>query len=418
MPVQTNLAASDRIYAQQDVNAFQKQDVYFVLTAADELPNHVVWSTVTGSQKWTPNMGSLMRTVTPEPSPVSEQQPNPNNITEASKKNVYSQRERTEDARVKKHRFESEQIHFLGEFQDVRRNQLDPLTRDITRQIAVYNDHFIREAAFQRAPYIYVCGYQGNSTLGQSALVPSPNTKENSNIPQPKTAAFLTDIAGYCKGIPSLEEIDRVRITLKNDLGAIPFSGAKSSMPLKNDLLKGTYNLVIGDESWNNLKWSDNANWLKSTDTDFIFKSFRGRLFGDIDTQCERFPLRMTAAGAFPAPQITDDDGNTRPNPDYINAPFEFGWVMGDDFGASIEIGPPTPAYAGKATETSAKLDWNGKPTLTSNFLIKHADGTYETNSYGEFRKIQSQLVMGYVPRRALSMVPFLYKRARVGKDV
>lgn len=418
MPTQLNLSATDRQFAQQDVSNFNKYDHYFTLFSAAELPNWEVWSKLTASVKWTPNMGTTMRAITPERSPVREQQPRPENVTSPAKRNVYSQKERTEDARVKHHKFESDQIHWLGPWQDVRSNQLDPLLRDITRQQAIFNDHFIREQAFQRAPYIYVCGYEGSSNLGTDALVEAPNTKDSADA-VPKTAAFLTELAAKCTGLLTLEELDLTSIILKNDLGALPFNGPKGGMPLKNDLLKGTFAYCIGDEAWNNFKWGENANFLKALDSDFIFKTFSGRLFGRLDCQAEPYPLRMSDDGTFPDPEVEDEYGFIRPNPSYIKAPFEFAWGMGDDFGASIEIGPPPKDFAsGKVTDASAKLIWNGKPQLTDKFLVKHGNGDYELNStYGEFRKIIAKTICGYIPKRALNAFPILYKRARVARD-
>jgi hypothetical protein len=415
---QTGLSARDRAEAQQDVNAFTKYDHYFTLMAAAEAPTWDVWGKLTGSKEWTTNMGSLMKTVTPERSPVREQQPRPENITAPAKRNVYGQGERQEEARVKHQKFESDQIHWLGTWQDVRSNQLDPLVKDITRQQSIWGGHFTRDQAFQRAPYIWICGYDGsNANFGKGQLITAPNSKDNADA-VPKTVDFLTEAANVCKRHYTLEELDRSYLALKKDLGATPFGGPKNGQPLKNDLMQGTYQAVIDDETWSNYKWSENANFLKSNDDGYAFKTFKGRLFGLIDAQAEQYPLYMTAAGTFPDPEIADDNGNTRPNPEYFNCPFVWNWICGDDFGASLQIGPPPKDFSsGKVTDASAKLVWNGKPMLTDKFLVKHGNGDVEMNAtYGEFRKVIAKTICGYVPKRALNMIPVLSLRARVAR--
>lgn len=412
MATTLNLAANDRHLAGQDPAKFTKYDIYFTLFAAQELQNWETWNKLTGTEKWTTNMGPLMRAVTPEGSPVTEQEPNPNPITQLSNRNVYSQTERTEDGKIYKHRFESDQISFLGPWQDVRRNQIDPLLRDITQKIVIYGDQHTRHRATQRAPYIYVCGWQG---VGDN-VIEVPNTKTTPDI-TPKTTDFWKDLVANCNGPLKLEDVDRASLVLTEDLGADPFSGAKSGIPQKNDLMKGTIMSVIGKEAWNRFKWSENADYLKAIDTDFIHNNFQGRLWGRIDSIAERFPLRIAADGTRPAPQIIDGNGYRRPNPAYINAPWELGYFAGDDFGASLEVGPPPKEFTtGSITADSAKLAWNGKPFLSSNILLKYADGSYDTNDYGEMRQIKSQLAVGYVPKRALSLLPVLYMRDRVSR--
>lgn len=413
MPSTLNLAANDRHLSQASTTAFNKYDVYFVLFSAREFPLYNTWDKLSGSEKWTQNMGPTMRAITPQGAPFTEQEPDPNPITQLSKRNVYSQKESTEDGLIYKHRFESEQIPFVGPFQDVRRDQVDPLLKDVSQQINVYSDSFTRHRATQRAELIYVCGYTGTG----DNVVEVPNTKVNSAETTPKTTAFWADLVGKCAGPLKLEDMDRTSLILTEDLGADPFSGPKSGMPLKNDLMRGTLQYVIGKEAWNRFKWSENADYLKAIDQDFIFQNFQGRLWGRLDCQAERFPLRIAADGTRPAPQIVDTYGRRRPNPAYINAPFEVGYAIGDNFGKSLEVGPPPKEFAGgKATGTTAKLEWNGKPRLTNNILVKYADGSLDTNDYGEVVQIRSQLAVGYVPGNALALLPILYMRDRVSR--
>jgi hypothetical protein len=357
-------------------------------------------------------MGPTMRAITPQSSPFTEPEPSPNPITQLSKRNVYSHLESVEDGLIYKQRFESQQIPFVGPFQDVRRDQIDPLLKDVGQKINLYADAHTRHRALQRAEHIYVCGYTGPG----SNVLTVPNTKTTTDV-VPKTDAFWEDLVGKCGGPLKLEDMDRASLILTDDFGADPFSGAKSGVPMKNDLMKGTLQAVLGREAWNRFKWSENADYLKALDQDFIFQNFQGRLWGRIDTQAEYKPLRIAADGSRPAPEIYDSLNRRRPNPAYINAPFEVGFICGDNFGKSIEVGPPPKEFAGgKATEKSAKLDWNGKPRLTTNILVKYEDGSLDTNDYGEVVQIRSQLAVGYVPGNALALLPFVYLRDRVSR--
>jgi hypothetical protein len=250
----------------EDVNKYQKLPFYLVKNEVKRFPLYKTWDLLFGSQKWTPNMGSIMRGVRPEYSPIANSFVYPQNITGLPNKNVFETSESTEEARIKIHRFESKQFHFLPSFQDFRENQLKWNHDDIIRQIAFYNEQFIRGMVFYRSPNIYICNNNGNSTqLGASNLVVGcPTNDPASTVPNDgKTAAFLQDVAGAVGGNFSLRSLYNACQVLDEDLSAPTFEGVNNS-PKENALVQGRYVLVCGTEVWRNFLVDPMVNQLKA----------------------------------------------------------------------------------------------------------------------------------------------------------
>jgi hypothetical protein len=414
-------------FTQEDVNKFAKLPFYLTHNEVRRFPMYKVWDALYGTKKWQQNMGPIMRGVRPENSPIADSFVYPNYIQSTPRKNVYEILESQEDARIRLHRFESKQFNFLPNFQDFRDNQLKFPHDDLIRQIALYNERFIRGTIFHRAPAIMIAGNNGtDANIGTNELVdgcPATDLPENGAAPVGgKNAAWLAAVAGTVGQALTLKVINKATGCLDDDLGALPFEGTLNT-PRDNDLVKGKYVLITGTEAWRQFMWDDSVGDLKAVSLDLLFDGFKGSLFGQVTTRAERFPLRMNMRGEFVAPQVIDLLTNkTRPNPRYTgmdaatDAVIEWAFLCGADAWNTITVGPPPKEFTSKKMDAKKfySLKWNGEVQLTDQVLIRYPDGTYDLNKYGTQLQLISQAVFGALAAEVNNILPICFRRRRV----
>lgn len=406
----------------EDVNKYQKLPFYLVKNEVRRFPLYKTWDALVGTIKWQDNMGTTMRGVRPEYSPIADSFVYPQEITAAPNRNIFETQESTEEATLKLHRFESKQFHFLPSFQDFRENQLQWNHDDIIRQIALYNERFIRGVVFHRSPNFMVCGNQGNSplTLGTSELIQgAPTANPSSGQADGKNAGFMQDVAGNIGCGLTLKAVYKACQYLDDDLQA-PFFEGTMNTPRDNELIKGKFVLICGTDSWRQFTWDASISVLKSINLDLLFDGFKGSLFGMVTCKPEKYPLRFGDDGVFIAPQVMDNvTKKTRPNPIYTSlqtAPYEIAFLVGADAWKSIAVGPPPKEFASKnmSAEKFYSLKWNGEVQLTDQVLIKYSDGSLDLNRYGTQLQLIAQGTFGILGAEINNVLPMAFRRTRI----
>jgi len=395
----------------EDKDRFNKLPFYLVKNEIKVFPRWNIFDQLFGDINWEPNMGNVMRAVTPQSSPVGQTFFFPNNIDVVPNKNVYQVTESSEDARVKAHRYESQQFSFVPYFTSFWRDHLQYANKDIARQIQVANNIFIRTNMWAKSQYVYLAG---------TGLVAAPTADMNSTLDAAgsKTTAWLQAQIASVKNNLSLRTLYRAQLAHREDLGAPPFEGVKN-MPEDNEGLKGKYVIVGSTEAWDVFPFDPDTNLLKSINLDLLFKDFNGLLFGKVVYKFDPFPMRFTGAGAFVAPEIYRDTDKKRvPNPAYTDptqAPYEVAWMVGAESCKTIKVGPPPKEFA--AQSMSAKkfyqLKWNGEIQLTDQVLVTYADGSIDLNVYGTQLKFISQCTHGYLVGEPRFTFPIIFQRKR-----
>lgn len=427
MPAQYNLPEYVGAYTSEDVDLYNKLPFYL---AAMQVMRQSKWDTYNklfGSIKWQANMGSTMKGVEAVHTPIGRQFFSPQPITGQPKKDVFTPLERTEQCNILMHDFDSNQIYFLPSFQDFRTNQVDFTHEDITRQMSVANEMFIRTVMLQKSPFVFIAGRQpvaGDLNLGMPELVGAPYIGAGVTVVDPsegsagKSTEWLKAAAAQV-GAPGLSfpTVDRMYLCLRDDLGAPFFEGGANS-PKDNELLKGKYVFVGSQEAYGMFKYDPWVRALRDINWNIAIDGFRGSPWDEITWKSERYPLRMTAAGTFPVPEIQDDNNDTVVNPEYAAAKYEWGFILGADAYKTIKIGPPPKPFAGKMSlDQFNGMNWNGEVQLTRDFLIQYLDAdnntVLDTNARGRYVKFISSLTMGCMATRSRNAIPVLYERAR-----
>ena len=454
-------------------SAFKALSYYLAKNEVALYPKWNIYDQLFGSIKWQPNMGSVLTGTTPTPSPVLRTTFMPEVLTNFPKKDQFTVGERTEDASLGMHRFESNRFRFLSNFESFWRDHLSYAQSDIVRQIQNANNTFIRTLMYYQAPDAYVVGQGLSSQIAHSGSIKKTSlaqsdirTIENgldtagattTAIAQSSGDQFRQDCTDGSAGgsddgdVPastiSLKEIFKAMLVLQEDIQAPTFDRLHN-VPKTSEMVKGKYVLICSTEAWASLLWDTNlrtghttagATQLAPANLNLLQDGFAGDLLGKITAKFDPFPMRFDHNGTFVVPQ-KESGGKVVPNPAYTaigdgdtgfdsdgstndagNASYEIAFLVGADAFKAINVGPPPKEFASKNMNAKKfySMKWNGEVTLTDQFLvptsgtaISATPGT-ELNVYGDYLKFISQAVIGGIAGDARYCLPIIYKRRR-----
>lgn len=436
MPVQWNLPTTGASWTVQDVERFNKAPFYLYKQMSEHLPYWSTWKGLFGKLPWSPNQGDVIVGVQNEYSPKGSQVMKPNYITSTPLKTVASYFQRTNTGRIYLHDFESPIFSFLPNFRDFVTGQLDWANKDLSRQIAMGYDDFCRWQAWQVAQHVFVCGASSPYVTGVPVGPPGEGV-----LADPKDAAFNLSIAASLgsSGFLDFRTIVGVRSYARDVVGMVPWDGVPGK-PADNAIMGGRW-LLIGEAAlYEALSYDEHVLNTRMLTQDLQHKEWGGVISGNIEFRSERYPLRMAADGTFPEPEIeqtfpanaTITSGNssitnpggatskqTIPNPAYVNAPYGIAHFFGNNPFKTIDVGPPPAEFAAKKLDPVrlSKLSWNGEIRMTDNILVNYGGSgglsleTMDTNKYGKFLQLISEVTLGFMPFNMRNYLPILYRR-------
>ena len=448
---------------------FKSLSYYLAKNEVALYPKWNVYDTLYGSIKWQPNMGSTLTGTTPTPSPVLRMTFMPEVLTAYPKKDQFTVGERTEDASLGMHRFESNRFRFLSNFESFWRDHLSYAQSDIVRQIQTANNVFIRTLMYYQAPDLYISGKGLSSQLAHADVYTRKRELSQADIRKVENGGdsstdvitdgtsgqtitvsagnmFRNDIAHGGTAVSevlTLKEIFKAMLVLQEDVQAPPFERTFGALNT-SEMVKGKYVLICSTEAWSSLLWDRNlrtahgasgansGTQLAPANMNLLQDGFAGDLFGKITAKFDPYPLRFSANGDFIAPQTVDTDtGKCVPNPNYTKidaaenavGSHEIAFLVGADAFKTISVGPPPKEFASK--NMSAKkfysMKWNGEVNLTDQFLIPTGSGSAplsdaagsELNTYGDYLKFISQVIIGGIAGDTRYCLPISFLRRR-----
>lgn len=421
MPTALSLPSLDNnicaTWTQDDVDYYNKLPYYFVKATGQWQKTWETWSKLLDTIPWTPNVGDTMREVGIEPTPVLRQQAFPSLLKQTPLADIVHVKERTTDAQLYRHRFITPHFNFLPAFQDFIGNKVAPSQDNLNRQKSIYTEQFYRTHMFHYAPYVYISGV---------GLVEAPSAMGSSDGSTGKSNAWLSANVGAADVRPlSFVELYKALNVFEQEVGATPYEGTQmpngTSSPLTDK-----FALVGQAEVWNS--FIDDP-WVKENrplNLNILTQGFYGDIFGRIRFRHEKYGMRILFNDAltpsFPAPETIEmnpADANymrTMPARDYArNAQIGVAWLVGGPNYKIIEPGPPPAAFSSSDVNGLIGMDWNGKTQMTKNFLVPCVDSAgniqMDTNSWGEFLRLQAQVVMGIVGFNKFNVMPIFYRR-------
>lgn len=422
MPATWDLPRNSGIWDSVEIDRFNRLPVHCAEQSTKQLPRWQRWQKLYSTRKWTPNMGDLLQGVIAELPPITKQNHAPRNITESPLKTVVSHYERTNQARVKRHFFESPLIHFLPSFRDFRTNQIPKATEALNKIVSCGTDFFLRWQSLQYAPRIGICG-----AAAKSDRIIGTTTGEGTDTSSPKDAALFANLAtkvGNNTGFLDFRWMVAFRDYFTREFGALPWDGVPAA-PKENETCKGKFILMGEGSLYDALQFDKHVLNFKDQNVNLINSGFRGIISGNIAFMEECYPHRMAADGTFPEPELelyggatANATGNasqyeTIPNPDYVNAPFGLAYLMGYQPFESIKVGPPPAEFAKKSISMGRyhQLNWNGEIRLTDDVLVNYGSGVLDTNKYGEWLQLICDTTLAILPNTPRHILPIMYRR-------
>ncbi len=426
MPTQIGITPPTGVtYSVQDTAAFARLPVQMANQEKNVYEYSSVWGTQFPSLKFKQNNGDIILGVMPQPSPITSQVHRPNNITEIAKINTYRNRELQNQARVKRHKYMSQQIHWLPDFRDFRKNVMFQM-KDIASQIAVCNDFFIRDQLFHLARHAYIVGRGTSADTAYDESVPFGDPTDSTATVK-DTNWMAAKIQELGTGTLDFKTICAIRDLAQNDLGIAPNDGWKKGNPGDNEIVKGKWVLFGANELLTQLTYDATVNSVRPLAMNLLNSRFSGAISDNIVFRTDPLPLRFAEDGTMPDIQIeqeyntanySGDKGYiTRFTPAYRAAPVSVAFLVGYNPIETIDVGPPPSEFTGKGMTANKfnALNWNGQVQATRNFLVKNSDDSYESNTWDEFIKLIASTVHGVMPVHPFNVIPIVYRRAPGG---
>jgi len=418
MPVQWNVPYPTGIFDQQNVEQFNRLPVWMAKQQTQRIPYWSRWKQKYATIKWEPNMGDILQGIMAEPSPKTVQSFTPRNITEVALKTVVAHYERSNTARIKHHKFESPQFHFLPSFRDFRDKQLKFASDDLSRQIGMAYDDFVRWQILQQSPYIYICG----ATQPYTAVAYGEATDTSSPKGTAEMVSYISQIGAGDAGYLDFRQMCAIRAIARNTILMPPWEGMKAN-PGENETVKGKYILTGEPSLYEALTFDIHVLNTRDLPRDLLNSEFSGIISGNIAFMAERYPLLMADDGTFPGPEVelqlpaltygSNFRYETVPNPPYVGAVAGWAFFEGYNSYETIDIGPPPKEFAGKSisVEKFNSLQWNGEVRMIDDILIDYGNGITDTNKYGEFLQLISYVTLGIIANTNRYCLPVLYRR-------
>lgn len=425
-------------YSETEQNMYHSYPFWltkYVLSMRKYFATH---SDMVGKQRWTPNMGGVMRGVRKESSPHIRQEAAPRELSQVPKKDILDVFEPQIEATLKRHRFESRIFDFYPSFVDFMKDHVKATTIDIAEKLQRYEDIFVRTGIFHMSPYVFVCNRAG----GEVVQAPMWDGKSMLNLPRETTEGTVGKTIAFRQSlVPNIGQPGNLTLVnafladsyMREEIRAAPYSGG-SNKPKDNGALAGMNCLVLSNEAYNQFRFDPFVLAYKSLSEDLIHKGYTGAISENLVCKVEDLPLRMLADGTFPRPQTRElnadayNYGETVNLSDYNQAPYEWAFLYASEGYKSIEVGPPPGEFNGSDVEPDnfKEMFWNGEIKLTKDILIPVAldtdilDGTnsgiatgWETNAYGEKMKAICQVALGLVGTQRRYVMPILFRRKR-----
>ncbi len=420
MPNYIDVPAGNKLWTEEQITLYNQLPFYLAESQVSFFNKWETWPKLLRKKKWQANMGPIMKGVNREPVPILRQTFFPVDIESLSKKDILETREVSEQARLRKHRFESALINFIPSFQDFLKH-IDWNMTCMNAIVKASYDIFLRTYIFHAAPYVWICGKS-------TELTSAPYITGALDVAA-KTTAFLQNAVSQCTAPLNLKNVNKLGTVMEEDVGADYYEG--SAGQTVSEGLKGKYCLVTHNEVWNNFPFDTYLLANRPLDMNIVTDRFKGNLWGKWTTLIERYPIRINADGTLPAsPETVEENssaydyGRTKPNPDYVNAPFAVSFAMGSDAYEALEVGPPPSPFSSGEMDMGKfrALQWNGEVQFTRDFLVKELDENnnvvLDTNKYGEYGQLCTQLAMGIIAIRRANVIPIIHLRQRVGANL
>ena len=381
------------------------------------------WKRIFGSINWEPNKGSTITGVITEPPPTLRQFAFPTAVATApAKKDLIQHRERTFQFSLRHHKFESPAFQWLPSFQDFVKNKIAKNVDFVVKWQEEFAAQFYRGYILHQAPAIMFADINATGMVDDTCPTGDGDSAGSTGKSNAYLAAKIVEMGS--PGNLSLKTLFAALSYLEEDSLATPYQSGSAE---DDSFLNDKYLLMTSSEAFNNFVNDPFLKEMKTYDFNVVTDGFKGSLFGRLTTALHSNPLRFdcstTGVVTWPSPEVVQENtsaanfGQTVRNPAYRNAEYEIAFLCGGQGYSIVDVGPPPAEFARGGADTVGALKWNGRPRITDRFNVPcTTDGAtvqYEPNTYDEFLKVISYMVMGIAGETTRNVLPIVFKRAR-----
>lgn len=405
-----------------DLTLYNSLPAWFVRREVAFRKPYGAFKRIFGSVDWDANKGSTMTGIVVEPPPKLRQFAFPNKVqTAAAKKDIIQHRERTFQWTLAHQKFESPVFQWLASFTNFINDHVMKSLDFVLQWQEDYTSTFYRGQIFHRAPVI---AFADHATTEIDELAPTgegdaagSTGKSNAYL-----AVKIADIGA--PGNLSMRFIGKMLNYMEQDSKVPAYQSGSAS---DDSFLNEKFLLLTSSEVWNSFQNDPYVRENKDCNLNIITQGFTGSLFGRLTTALHSDPIRIARATdgtiSFPAPDTiqeeptADNYGQTIRNPAYRDAQYEVAFLCGAKGYDLVKVGSPPADFAKASSDKLGQMSWNGKPMLTDNLLVpcvgEDSSTVWEPNTYREFLKIISYVIMGIAPVTPRNVVPIVFKRKR-----
>ena len=375
---------------------------------------------ITGRISWKENMGTTMRRVMVEDSPILRQWATPNVISQLPKTDVVGVRERTVEASLRWQNFQTPTFNFRSSFEDFMRGNIEPHRKALTKGMEVFEEMFYLTHLIAYAPYVWVAGH-GLVKAPTGALSIS-NAGAFTNTTGKTAAWWAGDVLSKVSSHLTFQELFKIASSIETEIGMTPYAGS--------ELPSGTSKAL--DEKY--CLWGNNTTftqfvddpWLKEQrpiNMNIVTQGFRGDIFGTYTYKIGKWPWKFLVdrdyTPTLPAPETyvsasEDPDYNrTKPNRLYgVDARIVVTLLFGGNNYSIINIGAPPDLFT-QGAPAFGQMNWNGKIVLNKNILVPSLDPqeniVMDTNSWGHWLRLQAECSYGIVGDNPFNVLPIVH---------
>ena len=426
----------------QDQDEYHRLPYWLVQNTIQRRREWLTWPKLFTKKSWKPNAGEIMTSLQIEPAPIRRTSFYPALIGSRANIDVVNFGEREVQARLHRHKWASPHYSFYPSFADFVADKFAPAADSLERIKMHAEEAFYRTIAFQKAPWVWICGYGAVPAPSSITEVTSDNVPKSDNWILAHLAKCgtntLSETGGYKgpngDGTLSFQELWAAQSFFRTVMGATPYSG--SGLPSgMSSALNEKVCLLTDQRQWDQFVDDPWVRENRPLDMNIINGSLKGDFWGRVTSMLENYGWRWKAAvddGAQSLTWLEPEEVET--NADHVlykrtgpgkaynaDATHMLSGLFGGKFAEIIDAGPPPMQFARKTgSYVTGPMQWNGQIWQTDQFTVPGIDAagnevTELASTWGEYRRLQAQTTYGMLIKDHFNYLPILHKMPDVG---
>lgn len=426
----------------EDLNRYHRLPYWLAENQAEMRRDWLTWPKLFQKKPWKANSGEIMRTVQTETAPIRRNQFIPSLIGSRPNIDIIDFGEREVECRLHRHRWASPHYSFYPSFADWFSDKFAPAAKSIERIKMHAEEAFYRTMAFQKAPWVWICGHGAVQAPSSVTEITSSNIPKSDNWILAHLAKCGSNTADESAGdfvgpagdgTLTFKELWAINSFATEVLGMTPYSGTGLPSGMSAGLNEKLC-LLTAKRQWNQFVDDPWVAENKPLDLNLINGPLKGDFWGMITSMLEHYGWRWKAVVSGGAQSLTWlEPEETEVNADYVlygrtgpnrayatEATHMLSHIFGGKFASVVDAGPPPSEFTSKTGPyVVGPMQWNGQVYQTNQFMIRGASDTGDVtelaSSWNEYRRLQAQTTYGMLVQNHFNYLPIMHKMPKAG---